>query len=220
MVSPDRVAVAAASIRGIRDWAAIDQTALEELVHTHVEVLLPEFRLLNEDSVPVDLAVNVCVLFIAAQSMHLAWADAGVPSGLRFESFFDTNMREIESAVTELVASGAVGIDWIVAQAILISLAQSSADTDDSIHRCARNTLAQTTAWAVVVGRRCGEPGAERQIRRPRTTSDIRDAIWPDVRNMSAARGEETIRGYEPVAVQWLRNFGIGSTERQNTWIH
>ncbi|KXF52785.1 hypothetical protein AXA44_09425 [Rhodococcus sp. SC4] len=221
VVSPDRVAVAAASIRGIRDWAAIDQTALEELVHTHVEVLLPEFVLLEEDSVPVDLAVNVCVLFIAAQSMRLAWADAGESSGLRFESFFDTNIREIVSAVTELVAGGAVGIDWIVAQAILISLAQSSADTDDSSsigvlgtrsHRQLHGPLwlDDVVESLVQSGRYAG----------PRTTSDIRDAIWPDVRNMSAARGEETIRGYEPVAVQWLRNFGIGSTERQNTWIH
>ena len=130
-------------------------------------------------------------------------------------------MREIESAVTELVASGAVGIDWIVAQAILISLAQSSADTDDSnfigvlgtrSHRQLHGPLwlDDVVESLVQSGRYAG----------PRTTSDIRDAIWPDVRNMSAARGEETIRGYEPVAVQWLRNFGIGSTERQNTWIH
>ncbi|MFC0447518.1 hypothetical protein CJ179_34460 [Rhodococcus sp. ACS1] len=218
----DCVAVAAASIRGIREWSVIDQTALEELVHNHAEVLIPECSLLNEESVPVDLAVNVCVLIVAAQSMGVPWAaDAGESSPLRFESLFETHVFDIVPAVTELVAGGALDIDWVVAQAILISLAHTSAQTDDStfIGVLGTNPHGQPHGplWLDDVAESLVQSG---RYAGPRTTSDIRDAIWPDVRNMSAARGEETIRGYEPVAAQWLREFGIGSTERQNTWIH
>ncbi|MFE7423667.1 hypothetical protein [Rhodococcus sp. NPDC057529] len=219
VAGPDRIAVAAASIRGIRDWAVIDQTALESLVHTHLEVMLPEFDLLSEDSIPVDVAINVCVLVIAAQSMGLPWVGAG-ESARHVESLFATHASDIVPAVTELVAGGALSIDWIVAQAILISLTPPAAQIDDSHFIGVIGTNphghSQGPLWLDDVTERLVQSG---RYAGPRTPAEIRDAIWSDVRNMSAARGEATILGYEPVAAQWLSKWGIGSTERQNTWV-
>lgn len=219
--SADDIAFSAASIRQIQDWAIVDHRALDELVCADLAVLLPRMGMLNGAVFPGDLTVNLGVLFVAAHSLRKMWAvDPAHAGASPLPSLVETYRDEITARVIELVASGAMDIDWIAAQAVLNCLSELPIDSGDPTS----SDVSGLTPLSQLLGPSWFDQIVENLVARgeydgPRSTTRIRDALWGDVRNMTAAHGEAVIRNYQSAATQWLRKVGIESPGRSGTWI-
>lgn len=213
----DLLAISCSLIRGIRYWTRMTTGDLEMLVDQHFEPLMRRLSLHPGISIPSDLLLNMSVLYRAAQSLHRPWVESRNPAHDSLLSQFES--AEVSGPVSALASIGLISVEWIASRSFLEHLSQSgSFDPTPSVDVAllgASGARYRQSTWTSKVLAELVRSGS---YEGPSTPAALRDAIWPDVKMMTAAHAELVFSGYAVAADEWLRSNQIPYAESSVQW--
>ncbi|WP_157226071.1 hypothetical protein [Rhodococcus sp. AW25M09] len=194
--SQDRATVSWAALRGVAAWTDLKPDEFNELVDKHFDVIAADLGSKNtrKSTAPVEMASdvlqNLAVLFYIAQSRGRDVSAVPAVDRGKLQAAL-----EIQSTVLGgLIAAGVVDVAGIAARSFFNYAKQQSnriearrSHEDDIIADLARRQL----------------------YTGPSNWESLRDAMWPIIRELSAAEAEIVFASYGRYVEEWVARFEL-----------
>lgn len=194
--SQDRATVSWASLRGVAVWTDLKPEELNELVDKHFDVIAADLgsKKTGKAIAPVEMASdvlrNLAVLFYIAQSRGLDVS--AVPAVARDN--LRTALASQSTVLSGLIAAGVVDVARLAARSFMDYAEQQSNRLEP--HRSHEDDVIADLA-------------RRRLYTGPLDWGSLRDAMWPIVRELSAAEAEMIFKSYGRYVEEWVARFEL-----------
>ena len=194
--SQDRATVSWAALRGVGAWTDLRPDELDELVDRHFDVIVADLggTTTRKPAAPVEMAPdvlrNLAVLFYIAQSRGRDVS--AVPAVDRGK--LQTEIGTQSTIVGGLIAAGVVDVAGIAARSFL-NYAEQQSNPGGPLRSNEDDVIADLARRRLYTG--------------PLDWQSLRDAMWPIIRELSAAEAEIIFESYGRYVEAWVARFEL-----------